>query len=82
MSWSFNGTGRPEEVLEKATKALKQFKCLEPEESIKELVTEILDVSLTNYPVDRVVVVNAAGSQSTDDRGRSVNVLNVTIGPQ
>lgn len=78
MSWSFSGLGKPHAVFAKAKKDLTQYKCAEPEESIKQMVLNILDKSLSAYPESYAVHVEASGSQSSVGEDK-VNQLRIDI---
>ena len=81
MSWSVSGIGKPEPLLSKLTGELGNIECEEPEETIKNLVASILEESLSAFPKDFVVDVQASGSQWQPDRSKpeKLNTLNVTI---
>lgn len=74
MSWSFHATGKPAAVLGKARQDLSQYKCAEPEETIKGKVLNILEVALLAFPESSAVQVAASGSQQQP----SVNPTNPT----
>jgi hypothetical protein len=84
MSWSFSATGRPGAVAAKAAADLAKLKCVEPEETIKNKVLEIIATSLATFPPSSVVQVEAGGHQSTrlqDAFGVVFNQLSLTIKP-
>jgi hypothetical protein len=81
MSWSFNATGKPAAVLAKMKADLARNKCVEPEETIKNGVLDIVDKALSAFPAGSPVEVSACGSQSTDATGAAANQLTVNIKP-
>lgn len=82
MSWSFYKVGNPATVLVEARKDLAHYKCAEPEEAIKAKVLEILEISLSKFPADLPVKVQASGSQSTKESSQeAANNLSFTIEP-
>jgi hypothetical protein len=56
---------------------------MEPEETIKGKVAEIIETCLSAFPADSAVQIEASGSQSTDGTklGIAVNTLTVGIKP-
>ena len=84
MSWSYNGVGRAGKVAEAAAAALKQVKCAEPEESIKNKVSDLIAASLAAFPANTAVKISASGSQSKAqdyEEGQAVNSVYITIEP-
>jgi hypothetical protein len=84
MSWSFSGMGKPLAVMAKARKDLSQYKCLEPEEAIKNHILDIIDLSLSAYPSNAPVRIEASGSQHKPDSAKpdtAINNLSVSINP-
>lgn len=65
MSWSFNAIGRPAAVAAKLKADLARNKCVEPEETIKNTIVDLVGIALAAYPDGAVVKVEAYGSQST-----------------
>jgi hypothetical protein len=81
MSWSFNAVGKPLAVAAKMKADLARNKCVEPEETIKSAVADIVEKALSAFPVNFPVEVSASGSQSTDSTGAAANHLTVNIKP-
>lgn len=83
MSWSFYGVGKPKAVAAKARKDLSAYKCMEPEETVKAKVADIIDVCLSAFPDASSVQIEASGSQSTDSTkpGTATNQLSIKILP-
>lgn len=82
MSWSFSGRGKPDDVRAEARKSLFSIVCMEPEESIKLKVANILEMALNAYPDGMNVSVTASGSQAkNNETGRATNTLRIEITP-
>lgn len=83
MSWSINVVGKVSAVRAKAQDDLKQINCMEPEESIKNAVGDIIDTSLCAYPHSVAVKIIANGSQYKPfaDKEGIINSVNLTIEP-
>lgn len=81
MSWSLNVNGKPEELQQKVVDLLKAQKCAEPEESIKNMVGDIIDLSLQAMSSGKNVDISANGSQSSDPTNpkRMNNTLKLSI---
>lgn len=81
MSWSFNKTGKAADVLASAQETLTNYKCAEPEQTIKGKALELLASALGNFPADSAqdVKVDAYGSQSTSNGSTAINTLKVEI---
>jgi hypothetical protein len=83
MSWSFYAIGKPAAVVASAEKALSAYECSEPEESIKNKVLNIIQVSLAAMPDASAVSIEASGSQSAhhDHADKFTNTLSFIIKP-
>lgn len=87
MSWSVNAVGRAHAVAAKLAKDFSAIKCLEPEETIKNAVGQIIATALAAFPENYAVTVNANGSQgpgydaNTSAPTGQVNSLQFTISP-
>lgn len=80
MSWSFNGVGRPLAVVAKMRKDCSRSHCPEPEQTIRAALVDIVEAALTAYPPDQPVVVEASGSQGSNEGG-IINQLKLDIKP-
>lgn len=80
MSWSVQAIGKPAAVAAKLAKDFTVYKCMEPEETIKGKVAEIVAVALAAFPAGAAVKVWASGSQSVVGSD-TTNQLSVTIEP-
>ena len=81
MSWSVSALGKPEAVAKSLAESFTRNKCMEPEETIRQLAGQAIATSLAAFPPATVVKVSASGNQSTATDGRAVNQLSVTIEP-
>ncbi len=79
MSWSVSAIGKPAAVAAKLEKDFQQYKCAEPEETIKAKVSEVVAFALAAYPESSAVKVMASGSQGTVTDGKATNSLAVYI---
>lgn len=80
MSWSASRSGKPVEVAAQLKADLEGIRCIEPEETIKNKVGEIIATALAAYPPEFSVKVSAVGSQSNYEGG-PVNDLRLEIKP-
>lgn len=82
MSWSINSVGKAKAVaLDVATKAAQQV-CQEPEQTIKGLVVQAVQIALEKFPENTAVQVEANGSQWVDSTvGTVSNSLHFDIKP-
>lgn len=81
MSWSFEAKGNPPAVLTAIQESTGlKYKCLEPEETIKQKVIEIFTTALEAMPIDHPIHVQAYGSQDGSKIPVSNN-LTVSIAP-
>lgn len=85
MSWSVSAIGRASAVAAKLAAEFTNYKCMEPEETVKGNVAAAVAAALAAFPPNQVVRVQAGGSQSslasTDGPVRAINNLNVAIEP-
>lgn len=82
MSWSFSGVGMPKAVMASMIDWLSKSKCSEPEETIKNRVIQIAQLSIDAMPEDHPVKIEAGGSQSTTNNPAiALNQLNLRIDP-
>ena len=83
MSWSITLHGRPARVIESAKNQLGAQKCMEPEESIKGKVLEIIEACLSAYGDGTAVKLQASGSQYNPDLNdkQKLNSLSLSIEP-
>lgn len=81
MSWSFYGVGKPAAVAAKFALEASQYKCAEPEETIRSKIVDIVAVSLSAYPEASAVNVKASGSQMSDSKtpGKFINTLTISV---
>lgn len=63
MSWSVARTGKTAAVAAKLAEDFASNKCVEPEETIKNIVATAVATALGAFPPDTAVRVEAAGSQ-------------------
>jgi hypothetical protein len=64
MSWSVGAVGRTPAVADDLVRQLNQYKCSEPEESVKQAAGATLAAALAAQEPGTVVKVLASGSQS------------------
>jgi len=69
MSWQFHQAGTAKALLAKAEEDLNRYKCIEPEESIKQSVIDIIEATLKTAPDNVIFAIDAAGSQTGNDKG-------------
>ena len=84
MSWSVSAVGKPQAVAAKLAKDLSSIKCVEPEETIKNAVAQILGTALAAFPPGMAVTITASGSQYVPDStkpGEAQNQLKVDLQP-
>lgn len=82
MSWSFNGRGKPADLLRQAEASFRDQKCNEPEEGIKGNTLNILRDCLQAMDPAKDVVIEASGSQaSAETEGHFNNTLHVKVQP-
>jgi hypothetical protein len=82
MSWSVSAVGKPAAVAVKLAGAFTTNKCMEPEETIRQQVGQIIAKALEVFPADTAVNVSASGSQqSPKGDGKFINQLSVKIEP-
>jgi hypothetical protein len=86
MSWYVQGVGNPEPLLRNLTEQIERVTCMEPEQSIKAKVGEVLALALEAMPAHQPVKVNASGSQSVESNPDGppthfTNTLTLTIEP-
>ena len=84
MSWSFQASGAPAEVLAAAKRQIEFQKCVEPEESIKLAALDAIDKALSAMDEGDFITVEAYGSQVArggDKEGKFRNNLFVRISP-
>lgn len=84
MSWSIIKVGKPAAVAAAVHDAAKTFNCEQPEESIKNAAIDVILRTLSAYPENLVVKVEAHGNQRVDPSkpDEAVNFLNLVIVPQ
>jgi hypothetical protein len=84
MSWSFNAIGKPAAVAIKARADLANFKCAEPEESIKAGIIDMIEKACAAMPSTAAVKIEAFGSQSPSyppEPGKFHNNFSVKVEP-
>jgi hypothetical protein len=80
MSWSVSGIGRPVAVAAKLAADLSAYKCVDPEESVKQAAAALLAAALAAQDPVSVVKVSASGSQGTS--GNSIyNSVRIEVEP-
>jgi hypothetical protein len=80
MSWSVSGFGKAPAVAAKIAAEISQYKCIEPEEAVKQAVGVALAAALGAQDPRAVVNVTASGHQGQDS-GRISNTLKVSVEP-
>ena len=81
MSWSTSAFGKPSAVSAKITADLTQYKCTEPEESVKQSALVAIQAALSAQSPTSCVRVEASGSQSGNAQSGFLNTLNIKIDP-
>lgn len=84
MSWSVNAIGKPAAVAAKLAIDFAKNRCVEPEETLKNMVADIVAGALAVYPPNLAVRVEAGGSQHAADASKPtelVNSLKIEIAP-
>lgn len=80
MSWSYTKTGKAKALKDDAIKQLMRYDCSEPEHSIIHDVVSIITRALSAMPPDKVVNIEASGSQSTNyQTGEVTNTLSLKL---
>lgn len=80
MSWSVSGVGRASALRDKVAKQFDGINCAEPEQTIKNKVAAIVDISLQAMRGDQAVKVSCSGSQYVDGQGQ-INTVRVEVEP-
>lgn len=85
MSWSVAAIGRPKAVAESVAKQLAAIKCVEPEETMKNKVAEIVSAALHAMPEGTAVSFTGNGSQTFKNYDKpeegATNYLQLEIKP-
>ena len=87
MSWSVNAIGKPPAVAAKIAADLNQYKCIEPEETVKQAVGAAIAAALAAQSPIGVVRVVGGGNQYTEygPDGKTVlsirNTLDIKVEP-
>jgi hypothetical protein len=79
MSWSVSAIGKPAAVASKVAADLSSYKCVEPEETIKQTAGQALIAAINAQDPDSVIQVTASGQSGTAPKLN--NTLNVSITP-
>jgi hypothetical protein len=85
MSWSVSAIGKPPAVAVSIEEQFSRYKCIEPEEGVRQGARATLAAALAAQRPDSVVKVSASGSQSSNTIDGVVlftNVLSITVEPQ
>lgn len=80
MSWSYYATGKPQAILAKIDEEFARYRCVEPEETMRQGVCAIIKTSLGAMPESSAVGIQASGSQSSAE-GKHTNTLKLSIEP-
>lgn len=80
MSWSVSAIGKPSAVAEQIAKQCSQYKCAEPEETIRAKFVEMVTTACAAFPDGYAVRVEGNGSQSMNG-DKALNSLSVKIEP-
>lgn len=82
MSWSVSAIGRPVAVAAKVAAEISSYKCIDPEEGVKQAVAVALAAALAAQDPATVVKVTASGHQSgVLASGGTNNTLRVEVEP-
>lgn len=79
MSWSVQGIGRAAQVADHLAKQFSENACIEPEETIRQLVAKAVAIALGSFPIDAAVRVEASGSQGTHSQHPTVATHYLTL---
>jgi hypothetical protein len=66
MSWSFSGCGKAAPLFAKMKADLSAYRCVEPEESIKQQALITIETAINAFPNKAAVKIEASGSQSPE----------------
>ena len=80
MSWSVSAIGRPPAVAAKVADEISRYKCVDPEEGVKQAVGAALAAALAAQDPASVVKVTASGHQQGSGE-TAVNTLRVEVEP-
>jgi hypothetical protein len=80
MSWSVSAVGKPAAVAAKVQADLNAYKCVDPEEGVKQAAGAAIAAALGAQRADSAVKVEASGHQSGGGETAS-NTLRIVVEP-